>query len=585
MMQPFKNLKIWKYSIRKILFFLAVLLLLIIITGITYIQKHQRQALLHQAAQSQSQLISSFLSRMDDNLEKIETQLYTVLYNDSQVETLNHSADEVAQYRAKEAVANSLDQTIQLSEFVECAWFYSPQGTEAEFLSRNNYTGITLKELVAMEDTLIELLDDSTENPYLQSDQWTILSVLDTDYLIWMTPVNGAYCGLWFSSSYLFQMLEALFPDRTAGDLLLCSSKGDILLQTGQHTPTLLSAEDSYADTDGDYITIWNYSENADIAVETFLAKQPIVQNQFLRFDYAWACALLLFFVLLAFLLFQVLIFRPLQRLLHQIGQIGTGDLKEKLPIEDHLLETVTLRYSINRLLGQIQLLNSQVYEAQIRERDIQCQYLQVRLKTHFYMNCLSIIHAMARMQRTDLIQELSTCLVNYLRFAKDDSDKYVRLAEEMEHVRNYARIQELRFPDLFEFQEEIPMELYDASIPPLMLQTFIENSVEHGMKRGVKNWVHVAASYHEQNQKPGISFVIEDNGKGFSEEELEDFKKDPATFDLSKTHGIGIRNVISRLGLLYAGKAAICFANRKDGGAVISIWIPFLETEEEEHV
>lgn len=586
MIKQLKTRKKWNYSIRKILLLLAVLLLLIIVIGITYIQKHQRQSLLNQAAQSQSQLISSFLSQMDDNLERIETQLYTVLYNNSQVATLNHSADEIEHYRAKEAVAKSLDQTIQLSEFVECAWFYSPQGTESEFLSRNNYTGITLKELVAMENALRELLEHSETNPYLQNDKWAVISILGTDYLLWMTPVNGAYCGLWFSSSYLFQMLEELFPDRTKGDLLLCSSKGDILLQTGRHTPDLLSKEDSYADTGEDFINIWNYSKNADIAVETFLAKQPIIQNQFLNFDYAWICILLLIFVVLTFFLFQILIFRPLQKLLQQIRQIGTGNLEGRLPGEDRLWETVTLRHSINNLLEQIQHLNSQIYEAQIRERDVQCQYLQVRLKTHFYMNCLSIIHAMARMQRTDLIQELSTCLVNYLRFVKNDSDKFVRLAEEMEHVRNYARIQELRFPGLFEYQEDIPMELYDASIPPLMLQTFIENSVEHGMKRGLKNWIHVTAFYQEQNQVPGISFVVEDNGIGFSSEELKGFSKDPKTFDLSKTHGIGIRNVISRLGLLYANRALIQFSNRQEGGAVISIWIPFLETEEEgEHV
>ena len=121
-------------------------------------------------------------------------------------------------------------------------------------------------------------------------------------------------------------------------------------------------------------------------------------------------------------------------------------------------------------------------------------------------------------------------------------------------------RIQELRFPGLFEYQEQVSAELYDAHIPPLMLQTFIENSVEHGMKRGQKNWIHIQAFYQEQASVPGIAFSIQDNGKGFSEEDLEGFAKDPETFDLSKSHGIGIRNIISRLKLLYNGKASIRF-------------------------
>ena len=591
-----KTVKNGIYSIRKILLFLAVILLIVVVAGISYIHNRQQSALVTQAAEAQQSSLASFLRRMDEGLAKAEDQMYSILYNHEDLMTLNHPADEISRYLAKESIADEISQIVQLSDFVECAWFYSPAGDEPEFLARNNYTGVSLSELLAIQETILDLLEDSSDNQFLQNDRWSLLSVGDQDYLFWVTPVSDSYCGLWVSTHYLFSMLLDLLPSDTDGQLLLCTSDGESLFQNGDLDPALLPAESPFALLGDDYINICGYSEHADIAAEIILPCRQILEDWHVEFDYTLACALLLLFVILAVFLFQSLIYRPLMKLLHQLDTLklsspipgsGTDDLPSiRLDTDSRLKETAMISASINNLLDKIQLLHAQVYEAELNQRSIQCQYLQIRLKNHFYLNCLSIIHAMARLNHTDLIQELSMCLVKYLRFVQEDTDKLVRIEKELEHVKNYARIQELRFPGLFEYQEQVSAELYDAHIPPLMLQTFIENSVEHGMKRGQKNWIHIQAFYQEQASVPGIAFSIQDNGKGFSEEDLEGFAKDPETFDLSKSHGIGIRNIISRLKLLYNGKASIRFSNAPEGGAKIEIWIPFLDMEGDmEHV
>ena len=110
----------------------------------------------------------------------------------------------------------------------------------------------------------------------------------------------------------------------------------------------------------------------------------------------------------------------------------------------------------------------------------------------------------MANTGKIALIRELSENLISYLRFIEKDTEKFVLLETELEHVRNYAKIQEMRFPGVFEYQEDVPIELYGLEIPPLILQTFMENSVEHGLDRDKKNWIRIHAAYQEKRRYAG---------------------------------------------------------------------------------
>lgn len=240
-------------------------------------------------------------------------------------------------------------------------------------------------------------------------------------------------------------------------------------------------------------------------------------------------------------------------------------------------MDVQRLSSTINHFLDEISTLKIAVYESQLRSRDVECQYLQIRLKTHFYLNCLNIIHTMARVKNTALIQELTVCLANYLRFIEEDTKKFVPLERELEHVRNYAHIQELRFPNVFQYFEDVPTELYDASIPPLVLQTFVENSVKYAIQYNQKNWIRLSARMVDDADALGIAYEITDNGNGFSQDVLSSLFNAQQAFDPTKSHGIGISNVISRLSMLYEGKAKISFQNRAEGGARVSIWLPLM--------
>lgn len=94
-------------------------------------------------------------------------------------------------------------------------------------------------------------------------------------------------------------------------------------------------------------------------------------------------------------------------------------------------------------------------------------------------------------------------------------------------------------------------------------------------MRRGRKNWVRIKADFETRKDLPGIRLQVTDSGQGFAEETLKSISNEPAQSDTIQKRGNGIRNVVSRLNLIYKGKAAITFSNAEGNGAIIDMWLP----------
>lgn len=108
----------------------------------------------------------------------------------------------------------------------------------------------------------------------------------------------------------------------------------------------------------------------------------------------------------------------------------------------------------------------------------------------------------------------------------------------------------------------------------PLMIQTFVENSMKYAMDPEADN-NHIAIKIAHIPDKPEhFSISIEDSGNGFSNEILRHLN-DPTPLPMNGLSGIGIANVKARLDLFYKGKGNIWFANSTPHGAQVELQIP----------
>ena len=111
-----------------------------------------------------------------------------------------------------------------------------------------------------------------------------------------------------------------------------------------------------------------------------------------------------------------------------------------------------------------------------------QLEYLRYQINPHFFMNTLNNIHALVDIdpeQAKGTIVELS----KMMRFILYEGDKNgVTLSREMEFLRTYVALMRLRYTDRVSIRTELPREVPDRSVPPLMLIPFVENAFKHGI-------------------------------------------------------------------------------------------------------
>ncbi|GBG10979.1 sensor histidine kinase [Paenibacillus agaridevorans] len=227
-------------------------------------------------------------------------------------------------------------------------------------------------------------------------------------------------------------------------------------------------------------------------------------------------------------------------------------------------------------LVQQIKTYKIDIYEREIEKQRIQLDYMKLQIKPHFFLNCLTTIHSMAQMDMTEEIQQMAMSTSIYFRYIFQNGQDFVRMEDEIEHVRIYLEIQKNRYRDAFLYRIEGAEQVPDLPIPPLVLQTFIENAIKYAVSRDQKSLITLILKRRRIGGEIATVIRITDTGPGFPSHVLEKLRQ---RLPLDQTHGtrIGIMNTIQRLESLYGGRAAVRFRNRAGGGAGVTLYLPEL--------
>ncbi len=166
-----------------------------------------------------------------------------------------------------------------------------------------------------------------------------------------------------------------------------------------------------------------------------------------------------------------------------------------------------------------------------------QLEYLKYQINPHFFMNTLNNIHALVDIdpeKAKSTILELS----KMMRFVLYEGDKKgVPLTREFDFVRNYITLMRLRYTDKVKINVDLPREVPDKQIPPLMLITFIENAFKHGISYQHDSFIDVKAELTNLSAHPHLIFTC---------------KNSKADKPNQEKGGVGLTNVKQRLHLLY---------------------------------
>ncbi len=182
---------------------------------------------------------------------------------------------------------------------------------------------------------------------------------------------------------------------------------------------------------------------------------------------------------------------------------------------------------------------------------------LESRIHPHFLFNTLNSISALIREDPRKAERTVER-LAALLRYSLDNNScGLVSLRQELYVVEDYLEIEKTRFGDRLHFTVDVAPEIGDLEIPPLALQTLVENSIKHAVspnRRGgeVAVFARLVAG--------SLLVEVSDDGPGFAPSSLQP--------------GHGLDNLQERLTALFAGSARLEMAHR-NGRMVVGVAIP----------
>ncbi|MFT8322014.1 MAG: histidine kinase [Bacillus sp. (in: firmicutes)] len=295
-------------------------------------------------------------------------------------------------------------------------------------------------------------------------------------------------------------------------------------------------------------------------------------------------CLLIVATIIISFILFMILLYIK-NRLIYPIHLFSKNLSKinnSKEPIDFQSSSIIELEHAntqFKELITEIKKLKVNIYEQELEKKKTQMDFMRLQIKPHFYVNCLSTIYSMAQMKRYEEIQEMTLSTSKYFRYLFQTNQNFVKLENEINHINDFLAIQKLLHGPTFLFECNLDPNIEDTNIPPLLLQTFVENIMKHGVSLE-DDLITISLFIHYLHSRNNIFIIIKDNGPGYPSETLTKLQNKIPLFNENGRY-IGINNVIQRLRLLYGEEYSIRFFNDPNGGAVVELMIPYLPYKE----
>jgi len=198
--------------------------------------------------------------------------------------------------------------------------------------------------------------------------------------------------------------------------------------------------------------------------------------------------------------------------------------------------------------------------EAQLAEARLGA--LRMQLQPHFLLNSLNAITVIVRDHDTATATRMLEQLGDMLRrVMRSDRPQEVTLEAELDFLRQYLAIEQVRFSDRLRPVFDVDAALLPAAVPEFILQPLVENALRHGLARRVEATLLRITARRESED---LVLSVTDDGPG------------PGGGEAERAEGVGLRNTRERLATLYGDRASLSLAATPAGGAIVTVRLPW---------
>lgn len=586
-----QKLKKQRHSIRfrmvmLVMFTMAVLVVFLVINNVYAIF-----VVRNNAYEANAGMLELFMTHIDDAFDSMD-KYWIGLQDSNDVPVLVYSGSRVDFYTAKARLTSDMASTIQSYNYIDDLFIYISQPMECdngESVERQYFDAakyeLDSSERNGIKRMIISYIDQMSDGKV--SGDWECMEWNKEFYLVRILRYRNIYMGGCVNVKRLLESMEdAGFDEPTYLTYYKNNGEefGNILPEmSGSLKITQECSQFTQKIGNNDFLVISQPSRCGDYSLVALVREQTIIEGLGLlqKIIIALGICLILFMGFFTAAI-RRWILRPVRKIYMAMNRLKNGDLSVRLSCEvTPCREFDLVNETFDHMIENIKTLKIDVYEEKVRHQKTQLryqkaelQYMKLQINPHFYINCLNIIHNLSIMGKNDLVREMTTYLGNHLRYTMEGTTVDA-LYKEINYVENYLRIQELRFPGSLTAFIEIAPDVRDVPVPPLIVQTFVENTVKYQVVAGEHTEIYIVAYRCDAPEDERITIEIWDSGEGFSKEILEKLNSGNRITDERGEH-YGICNVVSRLHLIYKGMEKIVFDNHwETGGAFILIELP----------
>ncbi len=269
---------------------------------------------------------------------------------------------------------------------------------------------------------------------------------------------------------------------------------------------------------------------------------------------------------------------RRIGRLTAGVREFERGNLTLKLAGEggDEIGE---LTGDLNRMASRIAWLLEERYRLGQETKNSEMRALQAQINPHFLYNTLDLVNCLALRQDAAAAGAAVEALSRFYRLALSGGAETVSLAQELEHVEIYVRIQNMRFDDGIALAVDVPAELRGLPILKIVLQPLVENAILHGIRERESGRGTItirarreAAGEGEPDEGDVLAVEVADDGVGMEPSRLAELRKGVKP---AEGHGYGVRNIDRRLKIRYGLPYGLEYESERGRGTRVTIRIP----------
>lgn len=459
-------------------------------------------------------------------------------------------------------------------------------------------------------------LADSLPSSRFSYQSIGIMPVKDVESHILAMPVHrlqagSSYLGIMFLAIDINRFFENGMPENAEykPSILFAESSGNDLIygdsQLYKRVLTDSDGSESFSLNVGNITYAANHYSLSHLDYDLFVLVDKSQYNaqtlQLAGRQMLWMAVILLFSSVLLLRFFHPLI-SSLNKLTQFMKKITIGERKaarDGIVIEQGVfgcLEITNISDAFNEMLRETNRLNytifktyTEMYELEMNNRNTEIAFLRSQINPHFLYNTLTAICGMASAGMTDEVISVTNALSQIFRYSIKGSD-LVTVAEELEIVKSYLKIQLTRFEGRFTVRYDMSEESYACLIPKMVIQPLVENAIVHGLEPSLKKG-ELLIGARRNPEKGYLAIWIFDTGVGMTKEKLHeireaikrssrtksgDARKDFKAMDEQNHDSIGILNVNTRMTLYFGEEYSLIVDFEENVGTNVQLRVPY---------